>query len=501
MKPEEGPFKEGSLNRRAAIGRIKEYLNGASLQALAFRGSFWLSSGNGVDYGLRFLRNIILARLLVPESFGLMAIILAVNGLIMSFSYIGIKEAIIQSSDGEDETYLNGAWWLSFVRSLVLFAVAMVAVRPITHFYSIQQYALMFRISFLALIFNGASSAGLFVAQKKMNFKKMVIVSNGGGAIGVLTAIGLSFWLHSVWALVIGYVADAAWRCLFSYIICPFIPGLRFRKEYITALLAYAGGIFGLPILMFIYKQTGTFFIGKMLSQGQLGLYNLAAKLAQMPVDITTTLVSAILLPIFAARKNDTAWISRSIIKATRFIVILGTPIALFAALYAKDILTIIYGGRYSSVALPFGLMSVSTLLRVASTPLSIVFFAIGRPQQDRFFLAVRAAMLVLAIYPAIKWFSLTGAAAAGTVAEIGGFLLLVKRLKDYVGLNLREYVSIYVRAFILSLLVPVVWISTHNASTAAIRNVFTGMSICMVVYAFIGIFALPRLIPFVRKP
>ena len=101
--------------------KIKLLASGNSLKARAMKGSFWLGLGSGSEQGLRFLRNIILVRILAPEAFGLMAIVLAVNAAFESFTQIGIKDAIVQNPRGEDDTYLNIAWFMAFGRLILLF--------------------------------------------------------------------------------------------------------------------------------------------------------------------------------------------------------------------------------------------------------------------------------------------------------------------------------------------------------------------------------------------
>jgi hypothetical protein len=106
-------------------------------------------------------------------------------------------------------------------------------------------------LAFLAILFNGALSARAYIALKKMEFNKWVIIFHGGGIVGILTSVILSFILQGVLALVAGFVVEAAVRCILSFIICPFIPRFKFAEEHLITLFAYARGMFGLPILYF----------------------------------------------------------------------------------------------------------------------------------------------------------------------------------------------------------------------------------------------------------
>ncbi|MDA8089847.1 MAG: oligosaccharide flippase family protein [Actinomycetota bacterium] len=470
--------------------RIKALFTGQGMRALALKGGIWLSAGSGLEYSLRFLRNIILARLLVPESFGLMAIVLAVNAGLGAFTYIGINEAVIQSPDGREETYLNAAWWLSLFRSAGLFALAVVALPWFVSFYSVERYSAMFMVSFLSIIFTGAMSARAYIAQKEMDFKKWMLISNGGSAIGILTAIGLTFWLHSIWALVIGYVMEAAGRCLLSFIVCPYLPRLHFSKEHTKTLWTYASGMFGLPILYFLFREVDVFVIGKLLPKRELGLYSMSMKLAQMPILLVSTVLNPILMPMFSAKQTDKQWINRVLIKSTAAILLAGSPIVCFCALYGKDLLTVVYGPQYAAMALPFAILLTATLLRTVSTPITNVYFAIGKPQLQRLFLIIRAVLMIIIIYPAIRFLGLTGAAGAGLIAMLAAYFFQVLRIWYLGYLDIRRYGAIFLYGIAVSMIVFAVWVAAKRMPLQPIHNMLVGFTWCAAAYVFLGVMA-----------
>ncbi|KKQ26769.1 MAG: Membrane protein involved in the export of O-antigen and teichoic acid [Candidatus Magasanikbacteria bacterium GW2011_GWC2_37_14] len=470
------------------IEKIRKIFTNTSLKSRVLKGGFWLGLGGSFEYGLRFLRNIILARILAPEAFGLMAIILAVNAALESFTQIGIKEAIIQSPDGEEDSYLNGAWWLSFVRAIGLFAIAMLSVPFIASFYNVPQNTIMFRISFFTILFNGTLSARAYIAQKKMDYKPWVIISSGGGTIGILAAIGLSLWLHSVWALVIGYVLEAAARCFISFIVCPFLPRLQFRKEHSQALITFSRGMFGLPILLFVFTQADIFVVGKLLSKKELGLYSMALSLAQLPIFLVSTIINPILMPVFSEKQHDKDWINRTLMLSTRIIVLAGTPVACFMALYGRNLLTIIYGHEYVSVAIPFAILLGSTILRAASNPIANVYLAVGQPQLQRYFTGIRAVLMTLMIYPAVKLFGLTGAASAGLIAMIFGYIVQIVRVQAVTNLDTVKYGMIFLHGLLLSLLVIIVWSVAHQTASAPLHDILIGLISCVALYGIVGV-------------
>lgn len=479
---------------QAVINTIKKHFHGESLKSRTFRGGFWLGLGSGSEQGLRFLRNIILTRILAPEAFGLMAIIVAVNSAFDAFTQLGIKEAIIQNPKGEEEEYLNGAWFTSFGRSIGLFIIGVVSSVWISRYYEIPQHAAMFQVSFLNMLFSGAFSAKAYVALKQMDYKKWGIITNGGGIIGIMTAIGLSFVLHSVWALIFGFLVEAGARCLLSYVVCPYLPRLRFKKEHIHALLKYASGMFGLPILYIIYAQADIFVIGKMFSGNELGLYSMVAALANAPSIFITTLINPILMPVLSQKQDDKAWINKAIITSSRLILIAGFPLVLFIAFYGEDILKVAYGPPYAVLALPFTLLVATTIMRTASVPIFNVYLSLGRPELHRFFLAIRAVLICILIYPAIKLFGLSGAALAMLFSNAVSLIFQVMRIKSITGLVISKFNYIFIEAMAYSTVVAMVWVTSQLfKSTTPAGNILYGLGGCAFCYGILSIYIMKR--------
>ena len=254
------------LNKKLLIEKITNLYKGSSLKKRAAKGGIWLGAGSGTENGLRLLRNMILARLLAPDAFGLMAIVLAVNVFFDSFTKIGVKEAIIQNPKGNENTFLNGAFWLAFVRGIVMFIAAIIMVPLVARFYNKPELVPMMRVVFLSILFYGMMSPKSYTELKQMNYKKWVIIFHGGSVIGVITTIIMGFILHNIWALVIGFTVESAARCIVSYIICPFLPGFNFEKENLRSLFRFARGIFGISIVVFLYNRIDIFVLGKFVA-------------------------------------------------------------------------------------------------------------------------------------------------------------------------------------------------------------------------------------------
>jgi O-antigen/teichoic acid export membrane protein len=227
------------INTSYIKSKINTIFYGKRLQDKAAHGTIWLGTANGVEQILRFIRNMILTRILAPEAFGVMAIVLAVNNFLESFTEVGIRQALIQNPRGTEETYLNAAWWISASRATVLYSIAYFSAPLIANIYNNPELILILRIAFLSILFRGFMSVRAYVAVKEMHFKKWVFILNGGGILGIILAVVLAFYIKNIWALVIGFTAESAFRFVLSYILAPFFPSFKFDKENLQSIVKY----------------------------------------------------------------------------------------------------------------------------------------------------------------------------------------------------------------------------------------------------------------------
>jgi O-antigen/teichoic acid export membrane protein len=195
---------------------IVEKWSGEGLKVKVFRGGAWLGIGSVAEQAFRFGRSMILARLLVPQAFGLMAIVGSTASVLHTITDIGVKEGLIQHSRGEEDEYASAAWWLAFGRSLSLYVLFFSLAPLVGKIYGNSELVVLMRVATLSVIFDGIYSSRAYVALKKLKFSRWTMINSGGGICGVIVTIVLSFILRDVWALVIGSVSEAAFRCLFS---------------------------------------------------------------------------------------------------------------------------------------------------------------------------------------------------------------------------------------------------------------------------------------------
>jgi O-antigen/teichoic acid export membrane protein len=397
---------------------------------------------------------MILARLLAPSEFGLMAIVLACSQLFEALTDVGVAPAVIQNKEGDKDAFLNVAWWFSAMRGLCLCLIGFVVSPWIGLFYGEPSLSSLLRVAFLTMLFAGLTSTRLYVLQKNLMFGRYVWVTQGSGLAATVLTLVIALFVPNVWALVFGYVAEAVIRCIASFALCPFVPTWHFDVDCLKGLLGFSRGMFGLPILTFLVLQADVFVLGRVCSKEILGAYSLAAALSSIPLAIFSSAAQPMILPVLCGFQEDLPRLRTTFLGITRTIFSFGFPMATCMAIFGRPVLAIAYGARYTMMGVPFGVLGFYFLVYMAGTVIASAYMSLGRPGLHRRFTVIRAALMAIVIYPAAKFFGPAGAAGALLFCLVVASIFQVLNLRRVVDLSLRRYLSTVADGMVAAILV-----------------------------------------------
>ena len=424
---------------------IDGLLLGDGLKARAMRGGTWLGAGSVAEQAVRFGRNMILTRLLAPNAFGAMAIVMSCSSIVGTLTDVGQRAAVIQNPRGREDAYLNAGWWMGMGRAICMYAIIFTVAPFVGRFYGNSELCALLRVALMSTLFEGAMSPRSILPEKDMRFGRWMAISNGGAICGVITTVILSFYLRDVWALAIGACSENAFRFLLSYILCPGLPSLGWDRHVARDLYKFSRAVVGLSFLNLIFSRTDIFVLGKLYSTTTLGLYTMGVLLVQTPSSFLTRMMGQILFPSFAHVQDDKERINRILVGTTSWLILLGLPGVVAIYLCGHSLLTVIYGARYAAAFAPLAVAATVVFLNVLNAGITCVFSGIGRPELHRRAVAASAVAMLIAIYPACKLFGVVGGQVAALLAIILSYFLQLIRMRGLTGLDLLRYGKAFV--------------------------------------------------------
>jgi O-antigen/teichoic acid export membrane protein len=390
---------------RATATRL---MTGNGLITRLLRSSSWVILGYGGAQALRLASNLILASLLFPEAFGLMALISVITLGLILFSEVGIGPSIAQSKRGDDPDFLNTAWTIQVVRGFLLWITACVLAYPVSVFYDQPDLLIYLPISAFAMVISGFEPTRIETAHRHLQLGKLTALNLLAQFIGMVSMVVLAVMWQSVSALVVGGLVTALGTLV---LMTAFLPGIqnrfRWEKPAVHELIKFGKWIFLSTLFSFFATQGDKAILGKFLTLQDLGIYNIGFFLASFPILLGQNVIGRVMIPVY----RDMTTSDARKIQRIRY-GLTGGLIALLAlmALAGPWIISQLYDIRYTASGAVVVAVSVAMIPAVIGMTYAQAALASG--DSRRFFVlsAVKACLQVGLILAGVIYAGLIGA-------------------------------------------------------------------------------------------
>ena len=279
---------------------ILKAFSGDGLFARAMRSSAWTASGFAMSQVIRLVSNLVLTRLLLPEAFGLMALVTVAMIGLANFSDVGIGQAIMGNRRGDDATFLDTAWTIQVARGALLWLATCALAAPIAVFYDEPLLAQILPVAGLTLLIAGFNPTRIETASRHLMLGRVTLLDLISQAIAVAAMVAAALAMKSVWALVIGGIVGALAKLTLTTL---FLPGKinRFRWEPAAGreLVGFGKWIFLSTVFGFVIAQGDRVILGKYLSLEWLGIYNIGYFLASAPLLLGGAVIGRVMIPLY----------------------------------------------------------------------------------------------------------------------------------------------------------------------------------------------------------
>lgn len=429
---------------------------------------------------------MILTRILAPDQFGLMALVLAANGLFETLTEVGIGQSVIQNKNGDTHSYLSAAWIFSSVRGIILYGVGIIAAPWLAAFYESPNLTPLLRVAFMAMLFHGLTNPRLYVFQKKMTFGRYVVIMQGAGILGTSLCLILAFWISNIWALVVGYVVEAGLACCLSYLLCPFRFVRDIPKENWRDIISFSKGMAGLGLFAYIFMSADIILMGRICSKEVLGMYSMAFSLAAIPQILFTRIAGPMILPTLSDSQDQIELVRSRLLRMTRVLYSFGLPMGICLSVFSDSVLRVVYGSQYAKVAIAFGILNLYAIVYIGGILIASTYLALGRPDVHRTFTIVRVVILAILLYPCIQLWGPAGAAGSRIIClVIAGSVQLIN-LSRLIQLPIIQYIETFKEGVCLSmvLVVPALFIS--RAVESRVIHLILAFILCGIAWGYL---------------
>ena len=346
----------------------------------AHRSLLWSGIQQFVVFGIQFGVGVMLARLLNPYDFGVIAMQGVFFAISNAFIDCGLEGALIQKKDCT-KADANSAFIYSVSISVALYVLLFLAAPIIEDFYHTPNLGKVIRISALVLMINAVGIVPRSLLQRQLRFKELAVASTAIQFVAGLVAVMMAYFGYAYWALVGQTLLAAGLMAVAYYVYTRWWPSFQFSLESFRQLIT-----FGLPMLLTalvhsIYNNLYSLVIGKRYDARQLGLYNRAENYSGYASLNLSDMSMRALYPILSRVQDDLEQLKVAalrILHASAFIVV---SINIFLLVNAEDIICILLTDKWLDMAPLMQVMCISSMAYVVSNLHFNLFKAIGRTQ------------------------------------------------------------------------------------------------------------------------
>lgn len=380
------------------------------------RGAGWMVLFKLGERLLGLVSTLVLARILVPADFGLVAMATAFAAILDVLTAFSLDLALIQRIDAQRRHY-DTAWTFNVIAGACV-ALAMYALAgSVASFY--REPAVKPILEFLAVCFlvQGFQNIGVIAFQKDLELHKEFALGISKKLIQIAVTIGLAFYLRSYWALLVGMLVSRVAGVGLSYLLHPYRP--RLSLEASRDLMRFSKWMIATNIVIFLNTRGMDFVIGRFSGASGLGIFSIAYELSNLPTTELVYPISKAVYPGYATVSGDRdrlGGLYLQVLGLTAMVAIpIGTLIACFAGLFVEVLL-----GRKWEAAVPLiEVLAIYGIVRALHGGTGVVYLALDRPKLVMWVNLTIAAIGIPLIVAGLHWYGLPGVPWAILIAVV----------------------------------------------------------------------------------
>lgn len=404
------PNKLSNLNNERFFS-TKDIQN--DLKERSVRGGVITMAAQAIKFVLRISSTIVLARLLVPEDYGLIAMATVIVGFIRLFKDLGLSAATVQKAEINHQQ-VSSLFWINLLVSCAI-ALLVIALAPVVAwFYHEPLLKGIILALAINLIFGGLTVQHQALLRRQMRFDLLAKIEIVSMLAGVIVAIVSAWYGLGYWSLVFMQIANSLTNVIAVWAVCSWRPGLPAKDSAIKSMLAFGGNLTAFRIVNYFSRNLDNVLIGRYIGPQQLGIYAKAYQLILLPIEQINFPVSRVALPVLSRLQLEPKKYCRYYYKAILLITTVGMPIVGFMFASADKVILLMLGQQWLEAVPFFRFLIPAAFMGTFNVAEGWVFQSLSRTDRQ-FRMGLVATTVDIAIFLiGISWGAIGVAAAYG---------------------------------------------------------------------------------------
>ena len=350
----------------------------SDLKAQVSSGVFWSGGSRVAQQGIQFGLSVVLARLLSPGDYGLMAMAMVFTGFAGMLADAGFNSAIIQRKDLRDE-HIYTVFWITVGSGVLLAGLTFVLAPWLAVFFKTPALKRIARVIAINFILGGIGNVPSALLQRRMQFRTIAKIEITAlvlsGAVGVaMAALGAGVWTLVAQSLSASLLTSALrWRA------CRWVPAPIFCRSAFKDIWAFSSYLYAFNFINYWSRNADNLVVGKFFGAPALGAYNRAYALMLLPINQVNGVITQVLFPAFSTIQDDKERIKRIYLRAIGIVALLAFPIMMGLSVVVEPFILTVYGPKWIEVAGILQILTLVGLLQVLGNSTGWLFLSQGR--------------------------------------------------------------------------------------------------------------------------
>jgi PST family polysaccharide transporter len=466
----------------------------ADLKGRSVRGGLVTLTSQGAQFFIQSIATVVLARMLVPADFGLVAMVTAITGLGQAFADLGLSEATIQREEISHDQ-VSTLFWVNVGIGLTLMLATAALAPVLAWFYREPRLIDITLVLSLTFLISGLRVQHNALLMRQMRFTARAIRDVAAFALAVPIAITMAWRGAGYWAIVALPLIVNSTGMLLNWVMVRWMPSLPRRGAKVGSLIAFGGNVAASYLIMNVNRSADAVLTGWYWGAGPLGLYSRAYNLLMLPVRQLGIPASSVAVPAFSRLQNDPERFARYYLRTVNLMVWISAPLFGFLFVAAEPVIVLVLGNKWREAAPVFQILVISALGQLLLD--STVWLFVGRGESQRLLkLLLIVSPIIVGSFAIGLPFGIKGVALSGSLTLVAMLPWILKYAYRGTSLTLGRLGRAIV--YPIALCLGGVFLAEMALHVMAPQRVI--MQLVVAAIGFAGAFLLSALIPSIRQ-
>ncbi len=366
----------------------------------------------------------VLARILTPEDYGLVAMIAVVTGFVAMFNDLGLSMATIQREE-VTHAQLSNLFWINITIGTVTTCFVFCLSPLISWFYNEPRLTMINLCLSLIFVITSFSSQHRALMQRQMRFLELSYIEILAMLLGVTVAIvgaikGASYWAIVAMQLVIPLVTTLGVWC-----ICDWRPALPRKKTDTRKMISFGLNVTGFDMINYFSRNLDNLLLGKFYGSSVLGIYNKAYQLMMLPIQNIRSPLNQVALPGLSSLQNDPTRYRKYYTQLISLLAFVSMPLTVFMCICSKEIILLLLGTQWIEAQEIFRVLAITAFIQPIATTRGLVLMSLGASQKYLKWGILNSTVVVIAFCVGLPW----GAIGVATGYSVANYAILIPSL------------------------------------------------------------------------